>query len=279
VSSRSDKFDGAVTWKGFSEKVEYEFTGGGPFIHRRVLFASKIPWPVQCLTKHNSGEDGDKSYCRLSGSSLADPNPVGTLADTTTAGCLRRIFTEHTVRGLVHGGTQPKHLVILEDRVFSYSGSANGSRRKKKFWNDFGGKGKPKTMKYKLDRRTGDVTADPEDSSVYQHIYLVDVFQYGLAGLDLDIPSPERLMSPPMSSAGARGKSSQMDGQPRPKKVKSDSASSIDSDMVDVGKLSMSDANSVTGVEGIAGALREMESTSVVARCFSTIKIYWNKPK
>lgn len=246
VLKKAPRFNGSLRWYGFSERFNYEINGGFPFVHRRILFKSSALWPVQSFTE--VAREGGDVYCRSAARSLVDIN---------TSGCLGRLIGSTNVRGLLYTQAVPGGLSVIEDKKIVFNGKEGGLMRTKKFWNAFGSTKKGVVMKYRLDDSTGSFPGVLEDSSVYQHHYVVDIFQYGIDGMDLAVPTPQDLAAA-MESAPPTSKLK------RPKLEKSD----IDMDSV---KGALED-----GVGAKVVAMEDADEGRV--KVVSTLKLYWYDP-
>lgn len=271
VIQQSKAFDGPVRWKGFTEFVDYEFTGGGPFTHRRILFSSALPWGVHHLKRGTEEVCVTDNYYRVPGRDIAD---------LATTKCLRRLFAEPTTRGMVSGPLASTGLTVLKNEVFSHVGSETGKRAEAKFWNNFGTPGKKdgRTVKYErqADQSFG---MELEDNSYNQHIYLCDVFHYGVDGLDINIPSEEYLMSPAPPSVVKQEVVSHGDHMPRPKRHQTGSNSSSDYEMLHgVDAMKIDPMKAGQGIDQLKRDLRAVEQPSRVVRCLSTMRLYWYDP-
>jgi hypothetical protein len=178
VSGKISNFNGTVLWVGLTCNTTYEVLGGGPFTHRRILFASTVPWPaggfsprpVDAVTGIGSGE------CVRD---VAKP-----LSDGTNTACLRRLFQQNTIRGTIQGPVSALGVRVIVDETFRFNGVDDGVRKTKKFWNSFK---KEVPMKYML-TPNGTFDTTLQNSPDSQHIFMVDIFSYGLKGLDEDLP-------------------------------------------------------------------------------------------
>lgn len=265
VEKASKKFDGKVCWYGFSEKLDLEFGSGGPFVHRRVVFRSPATWPVQCINRAATNNGNSSEYSRFSANRLSDIN---------TAGCMHRLFGDtSSVRSILNGNLATTAVTKIEDRTFYYNGNENGVRRSKKFWNAFGMQKKGTTMKYRLSTQ-GDYSAgEVLEFEGSQHIYVCDVFQYGLSGLEIPIPTPHALI------AAATNPPS---GQPAVVESRSHSSSSSSKrSKVETPDSEMDGLNLEGGpVVDHAGMLKDAEQPGEgVVRVLSTLKLYWYDPK
>lgn len=210
VQARNPAFDGNVCWVGVTCNTTYELDNGGPFVHRRILFKSTIPWPVgepRPSGPNPAGGIGPGEYIRTT----AQP-----LSDLVTTQCLRTLFTTDTVRGAISGPVATKGVTVLKDESFTMRGQDDGVRRKKKYWNAL--KGEPR-MQYTL-LPDGGFDAQPANSPASQHIYLVDIYSYGLKDLDVSLPDLRTQSADPPSGA-KRGVSSPMQ-PPSGKRTKSE---------------------------------------------------------
>ena len=181
VSSKISSFDGKVRWVGVTCDTTYEISGAGPFVHRRVLFKSTVPWPAGALSPASpnpSGGVGSGEYIRA----VSD-----TLGNAKLTGCLRRLFAQDTVRGVVQGPTSSLGITVLKNETKNMRGSEDGVRIPQRYWNTL--EGEP-TMQYNI-LPTGQFDLSLANAPSSQHVYLVDVFSYGLEGLDSPLPDPK----------------------------------------------------------------------------------------
>lgn len=262
VAKESKNFDGKIRWKGVTEDIQYELIGGGPFTHRRIVFSSPAPWLCQTFTETRLPCTTESSFARFTGSNIADPN---------TAAGLHRLFTECTIRGLVFGPTHTNALTILEDKRYQYNAKEEGLRLKKRFWNWYGLGKKGRTLKYKLSPATGKPTSELEDTQDLQHVYICDVFQFGLNGLHERIQTAADLL-------GRGGESSMKKSKSEPKAERHDSNDSTMTDVSGFSNLSVGSASAL-GVEAMNAKLSTVEKTDEIVRCFSKLRVYWYSPK
>lgn len=94
------------------------------------------------------------------------------------------------------------------DEKFSFNGNDDGVRKTKKYWNSL--RSQP-VMKY-APLPNGSFDFGLQNSPDSQHIYMVDIYSYGLEGLDSMIPSPNSQGAPSGSAMG---------GMPEKKRQKS----------------------------------------------------------
>ena len=171
-------FDGSVRWVGVTCDTTYEINSAGPFVHRRIFFKSTLAWFCERLAPadpDNPSGLGCGDYARRAATDLSDGKLVG---------CLRRLFSQKTIRGCVLGPTNPAGLTVLRDETFNMRGIDDGVRRRKKYWN---GLQREPTMKYLL-QPDGSFDFSLSNSPESQHIYMVDIFSYGLGGLESSLP-------------------------------------------------------------------------------------------
>lgn len=223
-ASQVQPFNGHVAWIGVTCNTVYECIGGGPFTHRRIIFSSSVEWPA-CLLQSRVID----AATRVGAGEFIRP-VVQDLNDPVLSGCLRTLFQESTVRGTVHGPVSGVTAKVLVDEKFCFNGNDDGVRKTKKFWNSL--KNQP-VMKYR-NATDGSFTLGLQNSPDSQHIYLVDIFSYGLVGLDSMIPNP-RASSVPSGSARASDK-------PDRKRPKSDETemSGMSDDSLSMSSLSRS---------------------------------------
>ena len=174
---------------------------------------------------------------------------------------LRRLFGGTVdVRKLFFGPVEAKGVTVHEDRRHPLEGKDTGVRREKKFWNGFGTKKAGTVLNYEL-AENGAVSSSVSESSKGQHYYLLDLFQYGIVGLDAKLPGEKET-----------GKKRSGTGSEKPgagKRHKSDS--SIDSEMENV---TLSDY-----IPGGTDLLELERPTSGMVRIVSNMKLYWYDPK
>lgn len=180
AESKGCDFNGRANWLGVTCDTTYELNGAGPFVHRRIIFKSTLPWESGVI---NAGVDNPSGglraceYIRKIATGLSDGKLVG---------CLRRLFSQDTVRGVVQGPISSLGVTVLKDESFEMKGVEDGVRRHKKYWNSL--KGEP-VMQY-------DISPDASfalslaNAPASQHVYLVDIFSYGLGGLEKALPNP-----------------------------------------------------------------------------------------
>ena len=58
VDCDAKNFTGTVCWRGVTEYFRYEFDGGGAFLHRRLLFQSRLQWAFQEIREVDSESTG-----------------------------------------------------------------------------------------------------------------------------------------------------------------------------------------------------------------------------
>ena len=260
-SSKSHEFEGKVDWQGVTCNTTYEATGGGPFLHRRILFKSTVPWPANKLLM----------WSGLAAQSGLSPGeyirgPVSDLKDQVLVGCLRRLFAQSTVRGVVQGPTSTLGVTVLRDEVFQLTGSDDGLRRRKKYWNDL--KREP-VMEYTLEP-SGVFSRALVVGSKAQHIYLVDVFSYGLEGLDVGLP----LHAPVPPSEQARQETPL---RKTAKRVKSDHSG--DSNMSNSDGYDMADVRESLPVNAGPTWTPAKEDDDSHVRVFTEMKLYFRLRK
>jgi hypothetical protein len=188
VTEKLPAFNGRVNWLGFSCFTTYEISAAGPFMHRRILFKSPLPWPGQRIVPggaDTTGGVGTGEFVRAISTDLSD----GKLA-----GCLRRLFQQPTVRGVVQGPTSTLGVTVLRDETRNLRGVDDGTRSVKKYWDSL--RGEP-VMQYNL-LHDGSFDISLANSPSSQQLYLLDVYSYGLEGLDCALPDPTT------QAAGAR---------------------------------------------------------------------------
>lgn len=247
VIRKSKKFNGKVCWYGFSDKLDYEITGVGPFVHRRILFRSQLEWPTNKIER--IGVEGEDRYFRY---------PAFTTSDERRFKCISELFPRSTIRGILFDRVERTGVTVLEDRRFTFNGTAGGVRKQKKTWNAFGLNKKGMVLKYQTDQTGSDFGGSLEASSDYQHIYVVDIFQYGVEGMDYKI-EPKGVVKPESVSSPAPSVS----GSGRVKKPKVD----VDDDL------------QMHEMSRAIGSLSEIENFSEAVRVNSVVKLYWYDPK
>ena len=250
----SKKFSGKVCWRGVTENFEFEMNGDGPFLHRRILFQSTQDWPFKPVLLAKVG-------CPAN---VWGRNACCDLLDAEVSGAMKRLFgADITVRSLFFSDVQANGVTVLEDRRHPLEGKKTGVRRSKKYWNGFGRNKKGVVLKYDLTEE-GAVTNTLVDGSMGQHIYLLDIFQYGINGLDVKVPDG--------AGHGRKRHSDDLSKKSSAKRHKSDS--SVESNL---GDMSMSDyvmtGNPLDDLEGIESWI------SGVVRVVSKMKLYWYDPK
>ena len=156
---------------------------------------------------------------------------------------------------------EARGVTVLEDKTRSLEGKSSGVRRTKKYWNGFGKSGRGTLLKHDLDD-DGSILNSLVDGSTGQHVYVVDVFQYGISGLDLRVPDG--------SDGGKKraGDGSVSGGSKKRAKMESD----IDSGMegMDIGGMTGSAGDDLVTVESPVRG---------VVRVISNMKLYWYEPK
>lgn len=174
--------NGKARWLALTCVTNYELVGSGPFIHRRILFKSSLPgWQADQL---NIRANVDASGC--TGAYTFGRRPAHGLSKQSIVECLHRLFRDKTVRGCVQGPVNGAGITVLKDENFQATGAEDGKRLYKKWYNPF--KGEP-TMHYTMDS-DGSFGFALTNSPSSQHIYIVDVFSFGLGGLDSSLPAP-----------------------------------------------------------------------------------------
>lgn len=258
---QSENFDGTVRWKGFKELHTYEVSDCAPFVHRRVLFTSTITWPVSGytpITNDGSTATNRNKYRRLGSRQLDHVN---------TSACLAKIFQGTKVRDLLYGPVGTTGITVLEDTKFVTNGKAGGLRTSKRYWNYLNRLGDKGALRYRLSN-AGTYDHTLEDGSAFQHAFVVDVFQFGLAGLDYGVPTPQESVD--ASHTTSRSNSNQ---------------SSASGGFAHVGKRSkvepadMTMDGQVDDLMSSVEKLRVAEEPSVWVKVFSTMKVYWYDPK
>lgn len=232
------------------------------------MFASAVAWPASSVGAVPTNGAGHYCYCP----------PATRIDNINTAGCVGRLFTGRTVRGLLYDPLTSTTVNVLEDRRYFYSGSENGGRRVKKFWNGMGKGTKGaglRRVKYEFDVSRDKYSMELADGSGSQHIYVVDVFQSGMDGLDLVIPTVSDVtnhLSADRQSGTSKGRDS-MVPQPPSKRAKTGSSSSgeLSDDFV---KMEVDDSGDPVD------AMKNAEDVDGVdVRIITEMKLYWFYPK
>jgi len=254
MRSEAKKFAGRVCWRGVSEKFDFEMNGAGPFMHRRVMFTSTQEWSFRPA----------KLLKPAIPSNVWGRHSTSSLTDAHMANDLRRLFGEDTnVRGLLFSPVVANGVTIVEDSRQQYEGKDTGARRSKKYWNGFGKNKNGSVLKYTLSDG-GQVTSNVADDSPGQNIYVLDVFQYGINGLDMKVPCREDIGKKRPSDASVLGGVK--------KRHKSDE--SVDSRMegMTFSEYELT-GNSADDLAGIEAPVRG------IVRVISSMKLYWYDPK
>lgn len=248
VRYESKKFAGTVCWRGVTDAFNYEMNGDGPFVHRRMLFQG--PWAM----KFDNVE-----LVKLSApSSEWSRSAALPLGDPVVSTELQSMFgASATVRDLLFSSVKGHGYNVVADSRKQYEGKASGTRKFQKYFKGFGKTGRGTVIKYNLDDN-GVTNGDVADDEKYQHIYAMDIFQYGINGLD------QRLSS--FSSAGKKRPLDQSASASSMKRHKSDKS---DSSYEDV---------SMEGLD-LGGDAVEEKALSGVVRVVSNMKLYWYDPK
>lgn len=265
VSKKLQDFSGNASFVGLTCNTTYELSGGGPFIHRRVLFKSSFPWPVAPIgdgVANAPGGVGPGEYIRPCAQSLAD---------LYTTQCLRRLFIRDTVRGVIDGPTQTVGITVLKDESFNMTGKEDGARRKKKYWNSL--KAEP-VMRYTLEP-SGQFSPSLMNPVASQHVYIADIFSYGLANLDASLPGQKTPSVGPPS--GVKEDPSSPQARPTKRSKSDESVRSIDSEMSGTGQGTFS----VGGMrENLPDPMHSKENVEDgVARVVTEMKLYFKNVK
>jgi hypothetical protein len=194
---------GGVKWWGFTAQTSYNINGPGPFTHRRVLFKSTRTWRAWGLMAAAENPSRGLSKGDFITSRAMPCN------DSVTLACLRALFVQDNIRGVISGPTTDLGVTVIRDEIYRCNGHASGVMKEKKYW--YPQLRDEPVMKYSIkdDGTLGDVLLNSPES---QHIYCMDVYSYGLAGLDLPLPTSE-------------AKTGAADAPPRKKRTKSDDSS------------------------------------------------------
>jgi hypothetical protein len=162
-----------------------------------------------------------------------------------------------TVRDVLFGQIQAHGYNVFFDKRVPMEGKQSGARKFWKHYKGFGKTGNGTVLKYDMDS-DGNTNGDVADDEKYFHIYAMDIFQYGINGLDERIPGS--------ASVGKKRGSDQATSGVPAKRTKSDS--SYDHVMDGVDDLSLGGKGKVT--ESAVGG---------VVRIKSDMKLYWYEPK
>ena len=248
IANESRAFDGRVCWYGCTEDFRFEVQGNGPFVHRRILFQSATSWPFQVVSLYSYSQK-ENLYKR---------GPATGLDDKTSVAVLRKLL-ERTdcVRDLLYSKVQCPGVHVIEDRCRQYESKESGVRRTKKFFNGLGKNRRGVTLKYQPVQSGGYGGYSSELLEGYQHVYVVDIFQFGMKGLDATVPS-EGDCEEAAASGGAAEKA------PKSKRVKVES----DVDM----PMSGVSSHGVNAVLKLAGLERVETGKANIA---SNLKLYW----
>lgn len=244
VRYESKKFTGSVCWRGVTDAFNYEMNGEGPFLHRRILFQGPagLSWDdvkVEKLAVPAS------SWWRSEASSLDDKE---------TCDELRRMFgTSATVRDILFSPVKAHGYNIVADSRKQLEGKASGTRKYQKYWKGFGKTGKGIVLKYEMSEN-GVPTGELADGEKYMHIYAMDIFQYGINGLDNRLPGS--------ASAGTKRAGDEL-SKGSSKRPKSED----------------SYVESMDGLELGSGYIEEEKCAKGVVRVLSNMKLYWYDPK
>lgn len=250
VDGDSKRFVGKVCWRGVTEFLRYEFDGAGPFLHRRVVFQSAQKWEFQEV---RSVEDGPYSWARW---------PCVGVEDPWMCAELKRLFgSEATVRDVLYGKVCAKGVEVVEDRRKSMKGDESGARRVKKFWNGFGKNKNGQVVNY-VSNDEGTWWDKLVDDGKSFNVYVLDVFQYGIHGLDRSLPC-----------ASGAGKKRSSDGDASPverKRAKGE---------VDGLKMEMDDMNLSDYVPVGEEWVELGETGKGTVKILSEMRLYWYDPK
>lgn len=245
VQCESKKFTGSVCWRGVTDRFDFEMNGEGPFLHRRILFQG--PWDLKFEDVDLVSKGAPSSEWRRSPAvSLRDPD--------MSEGLCRMFGASATVRDLLFGTVKAHGVNVFEDRRKQYEGKASGTRRYDKHFKGFGKTGRGAFIKYAM-QNDGTTDGDVADDEKYFHIYAMDIFQYGINGLD------ERIVA-----GGVVGKKRASDGGSSTGSVKRHKS---DSSYEDV---------SMEGLRLEGGGVSEQPASGMV-RVVSHMKLYWYDPK
>lgn len=245
VRYESKKFDGKVCWRGVTDAFSYEMNGEGPFLHRRILFQGPTDLTF---------DDVELEKAELPSSTWSRPQAVS-LQDADMAMELRKMFgAAATVRDLLFTPVKAFGFNIVADTRKQLEGKASGARRFMKFWKGFGKTGSGTVVKYDMSAN-GETDGSLADDEKYRHIYAMDIFQYGINGLDARIPS-----------VGGAGVKRGADGDLKGKSSKRPKSEDSYDDMMDGLNIGACDAEIEQPIRG-------------VVRVMSNMKLYWYDPK
>ena len=253
VDEDSKKFVGKVCWRGVTEYFTFEFDGAGPFLHRRIMFQSEQKWFGDVRSTDDDSSNGD--WCRDCCVGVEDPLMCSEL---------KRLFgVDATLRDVLYSRVGAKGVGIIEDKKRSMRGDEAGVRRVKKYWNGFGKNKNGQTVNYLTSEDQTNQTTWydklPGDGKSF-NISVLDVFQYGIDGLDRCLPCNV--------PAGKKRHSDEDIASSKKKKAK---AEVPDMKMED---LSISEAMAV-GDDWV----ELEEATKGVVRIISEMRLYWYDPK
>ena len=179
VTKECKDFQGRAVFSGVTDDFRFEIVGEGPFLHRRIVFRSVLPFPAKSLEWYERRDEQNR-YRREPASSLEDAEFGNVVSRLVGAGC--------TVRSMMFGKVTTPGLSIVEDKLVQYEGKASGARRVKKYYNPLGKNKRGEYVKYQLSNLGGYSTQlVGEDAG---HVYVADLFQYGMGGLDVTVPMP-----------------------------------------------------------------------------------------
>jgi hypothetical protein len=154
---------------------------------------------------------------------------------------------------------------VLRDEKFAFNGTEDGVRRTKKYWNGFQ---KEPVMQYNV-HPNGVFDFSLANSPASQHLYLVDIFSYGLQGLDSSLPDPKT------PSVGAQsGPSAAASSDQKPAKR----SRSGDSDMSGVSSGSSGSFGTDSLLDALVDPMHEDYDEGTV-RVTSEMKLYFRKSK
>lgn len=248
VQYESKKFNGKVCWRGVTDAFDYEMNGDGPFLHRRIIFQAEAGLSFADVELLKLVVPCSK-WCRSSARPLSDGN---------MALELRRMFgSSATVRDLLFSPVSGFGYNVVCDTRKQLEGKASGVRRSQKYWKGFGKTGRGTVVKYEMSAG-GVPSGDLAEGEHNLHIYAMDIFQYGINGLDNRVPAP--------TGAGQK-RGSEDEGGGSLKRKKSDKSDSSYDEM------------NVDGLNIGEDGLPEERFVQGVVRVLSNMKLYWYDPK
>jgi hypothetical protein len=246
VQYESKKFGGTVCWRGVTDAFNYEMNGDGPFLHRRIIFQGP----------QSLGFDDVKLVQKDAPCSKWSRSVASTLDQSNTAGELRKMFgTSATIRDILFSPVKAHGFNVVSDTRKQLEGKSSGTRKFQKYFKGFGKTGRGVVVKYNM-AEDGSTEGEVADEEKYYHVYAMDIFQYGINGLDQRLPGAPRIGS-------KRGCDSDIGGSDM-KRQKSDSSyEDVNMSGLHIGDDRKVDENALGGV----------------VRIVSNMKLYWYDPK